>query len=509
MLEDAENALIQLLRKEPTSVRAYEMLFELLMMQRKIGLAIAALQQILRLDFKHAAALNNLGFLYLQQGQLDDAIRAYRAANDLQSKNPQHQEGLTIALLRSQRLADATESSQRMVRQFPKYVQSHILSGHVYKTWGDGRAALAAYKAACDLDPNHSEALFHLVQSSSARVSELTIRRIARLSRGVGLSSIDAAYYNFALAKFYEREADYSSSFTHYQLANIAAGKTMSDIGVEYDNRKAASEAGKSAVLYSAEDLSERLPALPFDVNPIFIVGMPRSGTTLVEQILASHSQVKSGGELPLVMDCYNEFRRRRLAAGQSGAINFAGAGTIRLIADMRERYIEGLFERDLDDVHVTDKMPANAELLGFIRLLFPSSIIVNCNRCPVATCWSIYTTAFIAQLPYSASFEKLAHKYRIYSKNMAHWRRVLSPPIVDVEYEKLVLEPEYYIEKLVTDCGLQWEPGCLRFYEVNRPVFTASYAQVRKPIYVSSIDRWKTYEPHLDSLKELLKNVL
>jgi hypothetical protein len=235
----------------------------------------------------------------------------------------------------------------------------------------------------------------------------------------------------------------------------------------------------------------------------MFIVGMPRSGTTLVEQILASHREVRAGGELEVMSKIVSDLPG--LLGNPAPFPECLGGLTRRNIEQPARRYIAALAEIGQGAARVTDKLPHYFLSLGLIDLLLPSARVVHCIRDPRDTCLSNYFIQMNANHPYTASLEHLGHYYRIYQRLMAHWRSVLRIRMHEVRYEELVSNPEEEIRRLLDFCGLAWDEGCLNFHENRRPVATPSYNQVRRPIYNQSVQRWRHYEAHLGPLLRAL----
>ena len=255
--------------------------------------------------------------------------------------------------------------------------------------------------------------------------------------------------------------------------------------------------------MFSRAAVTDPLEPLDIGVKLIFIVGMPRSGTTLTERILSNHSQVSAGGELPFMQEC--------LAKLRSGPGSVKGRGPDlsqrEFLRRLRNDYLDALFESELDGDFVTDKLPANFSALGLIRILFPDAIIVHCSRDPMATCWSLYTSFLDSHLCYHAAFDDLVHYYdKVYSRYMRHWAGIEKMNIFNVEYEGLVADPETGVRGLLHHCGLSWEAACREAHN-DRPIFTASVAQARRPIYSTSLSRWRKFERYLRPLAEGLAN--
>ena len=256
---------------------------------------------------------------------------------------------------------------------------------------------------------------------------------------------------------------------------------------------------------YGPGSFQHEIEPLPIALRPIFIVGMPRSGTSLVEQILGCHPQVAAGGELTAAQATYAEYVHERDHLGMRGAVDSSNEQESRLLRRARERYVDHLFEVGFDGAFVTDKFPGNFTIVGFIRGMFPDAVIVHVTREHVSTCWSLYTANLSAHAPYKTSLESLGHYYRLYLRTMAHWRELPGQRVHEVNYESLVSNPESQIRLLLDTCNLPWDERCLKFHESRRPVTTASLLQVRRPIFGSSINRWLPYAPHLGPLRKSL----
>jgi hypothetical protein len=232
------------------------------------------------------------------------------------------------------------------------------------------------------------------------------------------------------------------------------------------------------------------------DETPILIVGMPRSGTTLVEQILSSHPDVAPGGELSFWHD-----------RNGAGARVFGADARPEAVRRLADDYLAVLHAVSPTAARVTDKMPFNFGLLGMIRQVFPRATIVHCRRHPIDTCLSIFATDFEATIDFAGDRGSLVFFYRQYQRLMAHWREVLPPDrFIEVDYEALVADPAPLTRRLVANCGLQWNDACLAPHRNQRRITTASVWQARQPIYRTSVERWKRYEPWLGELRQLLE---
>jgi len=302
---------------------------------------------------------------------------------------------------------------------------------------------------------------------------------------------------HFALGKLYDRQAEYSRAFDHFAKANLLAHRRYSP----------AQDAALFEGMISCMDAAffARAPRARQHggwKRPVFIVGMPRSGTTLVEQILAADASVHGAGELGEL---------GALVASLPAEVGDA-LGYPSCLSRLDEQVLDRLAERYVSHVSdispaaaamVVDKMPDNFRFLGFVELLFPGARVVHCKRDPIDTCLSCYFQDFEGGHAYSYDLRSLGIYYRMYERLMAHWKSVLGLAIMDVQYEELVEEPERTSRSLLEFCGLEWSPECLRQFDNRRSVMTASFDQVRQPIYRHSVGRWRNYEEYLQPLRE------
>jgi tetratricopeptide (TPR) repeat protein len=298
---------------------------------------------------------------------------------------------------------------------------------------------------------------------------------------------------HFSLGKVYDKLGEYDKAFAHYAQGNAIH---PSDFNVKH-NENHTQLIQKT---YSANFLSSAPRATHGSQRPVFIVGMPRSGTSLVEQILASHSAIAGGGEQKGIKQIVDGIPT--ILGNQAGYPQCVDQLTEAHLNTFADRYLQQLTQLSADAVRVTDKMPHNFQHLGLIALLFPQARIIHCVRNPLDTCLSCFFQNFGDRHDYSFNLEHLAIHYRQYQQMMAHWKKVLNIPIMEVVYEEHVAEPERFARSLIEFCGLEWEAECLRFHESKRVVHTSSYEQVRRPIYTDSVQRWKHYEGHLEQLK-------
>ena len=424
--------------------------------------------------------------------------RALQQAAARQPEDPNVHERLARTLLGLQDLSALSALQPVLDQRFGDRPFPHLVAGHAAKAMGDADTAARRYRRALALQPTSGEALYNLVDLGSVRVDDAEGREISTLAGRKDLPVADRVNILFARARLLEQAGEAEAAFDHYRAANDLARTTLARHGIRHDADAAEQQLEADLADWRAEQFELPLPSPGIDLTPVFVIGLPRSGTTLVEQILASHPEVRAGGELtlgPRVEDAC----RRRLDLGPADPLPRAADSRLRAeLERAREQYLDGLFERGLDARWVVDKLPANARIAGFLRLLFPDAPIIHCHRDPRALAWSLYTANFAAHEAWYHDLDDMADEFRRHARRMAHWRAVLPPPFTEIAYEELVRDPEARIPELLAGCGIPFDPACLHPEALDRPVFTASHAQVRRPVHTGAIDRWRPQARHL-----------
>ncbi len=500
-------SLIRSIESNPLDVRAYCTLAGAYRSAGEFRKAELTLLRAIEVGPLHHETWVPLGLLYADLGDWHAAADAFEHACALDPVDPASWIGLGLMRIATQDLQAAAEACATLLQKFPDRSESHLIDGHIKKINGQSDQAADSYRRALQIDAHQTEALFNLVDLAPPGPLDPLTETLETLRRDPSLSHGQSANVGFALARIYDAAGRTDEAFHLYEEANAAASAAQRRLGKTYIPKDIEDEAEELITTFGAEAFASALEPLDLGIGLVFIVGLPRSGTTLAERVLSSHSRVATGGELPFMQRCLVKLQAGRRSLGKQGRINLEDVRERELLLRLREEYLDRLFERDLDADHVIDKLPANFASLGLIRLLFPEALIIHCTRDPIATCWSLYCAHFGAHLPYYNSLDHLVHYYRTYQKLMQHWGNVFGPQIIHLSYEKLVLDPEPTIRELVTKCGLSWEEACLSFHDNRLPIYTASMQQARRPIYADSVDRWRTFEKHLTPLIEGLSD--
>jgi tetratricopeptide (TPR) repeat protein len=423
----------------------------------------------------------------------------------VEPEHPAHRNLKAVVLCRTGDYATAIDLYAALLAEYPGNAQVWMSYGHALKTAGFTARAIEAYRRALAIQPSFGEVWWSLANLKTFRFSDDEVATMrAQLGR-TDLSDDDRLHLDFALGKALEDAGEYAASFDHY-----AAGNARRHAQLHYDPAETHARVEHIRRQYTREFFAARAGSGSAARDPIFIVGLPRSGSTLIEQILSSHSQVEGTMELPEVTSITRLLREQ---AEGDGAMPYHEA-LARLDADalreLGERYLAHTrIHRKTAAPLFIDKMPNNFMHIGLIQLMLPNAIIIDARRHPMACCFSGFKQHFARGQSFSYRLDDLARYYTDYVQLMAHFDAVLPGRVHRVIYERMVEDTEGEVRGLLAHCGLPFEEACLRFFENERPVRTASSEQVRRPIYREGMDQWRHYAPWLGPLEEGLGEVL
>ena len=377
----------------------------------------------------------------------------------------------------------------------PTSAPLHKLLGEVLASVGRFDEAIAAYDRALETDPLQVDA--HLAAVQARKCSEADRPRLARMLSTLRAAKITDGHrmlLHFAIGKMLDDLGDYREAMRHFDAANSLRNRQKA----KFDRAGFAAGIDRLMRRFTSTFFAENAAYGRDDETAILIVGLPRSGTTLVEQILASHPQIAAGGEQPFWVN----------RASAPGIIE-ATSLTPEMAHELSAEYLSLLRRIGKSAPRVTDKLPFNYLRLGLIHLLLPRARIIHCRRHPIDTCLSMYSIYFKVMMDFVADKGDLVFNYRNYARLIDHWRAVLPPDrFIEVDYENLVADREAVTRRLIAFTGLEWSDACLEPESKERTVMTASFWQVRQPVYATSVERWRNYEPWLGELRELAPNV-
>jgi len=535
-LQDAAASYRRALALKPEFAEAHNNLGYVLRGLGQLDDALASYRRALRIKPDYAEAHHNLGDALLRLGRLDDAVAAYRRALALSPDFVEAHNNLGNALLELGRLDEATASYRRMLAARPDFAEAHSNLGTALRLAGQPSEAEASCRRALAIDPKLAASLAVLAELSADQgrftaAEELFRRAIAiepetaeawvGISRLRKLTANDAAWVaqaqqvaarglpprkevllRYAIGKYFDDVKDFEQAFANYRHANELTRRYRAG----YDRRQLTQAIDLIIRRYDRDWIRRtRIDANP-SARPVFIVGMIRSGTTLAEQILASHRSVFGAGELMFWNAAAARYRPAALPApvvpGAPGAPQEHG-----MLAALAAGYLRLLEDLSADAVRVVDKMPGNFLHLGLMHAALPHAHIIHMRRNPIDTCLSIYFQHFEGFHPYATDLEDLAHYYAEYLRLMKHWRASLPAGVMlDVDYEALVQDQSACSRSMLEFIGLPWDPQCIDFHRTSRSVITASKWQVRQKISTSSVERWRNYERFVAPLKHLVE---
>ncbi len=463
----------------------------------RLGDSESALRRALELSPNHAGARFTLGSVLEQAGQLEEAEACYRQVLLVHPENADVHVTLARVLDAQSRLDAAEQSLKHALAFDPRNPSAHLVLGALRASEGRFREGEQSYREALRCQPECAAAFFGLSNIKRyANLEDADVKAIGALLARPEIPESDAAQLHFALGKICNDCGAYEKAFCHYREGNALKHRCA-----RFDRGKLEVQTEGVLRTFDRTFFQARNGYGVNSERPVFVVGMARSGTSLVEQIIASHPLARGAGELTKIADLITAFERTAGPYPESAAA--LDANTSRELAAAYESHLCRMAGDDA--ARVTDKMPANFMHLGFIALLFPHARIVHCQRDPLDTCLSIYFQHFHHGNDYAYDLGDIGFFYRQYRRLMGHWREALPMAIHEIRYEELVADPEGQVRALIEFLDVPWDKRCLVPHRKKRAVQTASSWQVRQPIYASAIGRGRHYDKHLGPLKQAL----
>jgi tetratricopeptide (TPR) repeat protein len=479
-----------LLDRVPGSGRLHANLGHVLHCLGDFRAAVECSRRATELEPRLPEAYLHLGNSLLALNVLYEAEDAYRAGLEIAPDHAALHTAHAMAERAVGRLADAEKSARHALLLRPDAPDTLALLGSLAIDHGRFDEAEALLHKALGVDPELPEALASLAALRKMSTADAPWRDAAERALSRGPPAAHAINLHHALGKYYDEVDDRDSAFAHHRMGNELARRTRS----RYDRAAMTQRVTRTLAAFDRSTLEALGSAELASERPVFVVGMPRSGTSLTEQILASHPEVHGAGEL--LYWIFAADAEREAAPEQRAAT------IVRLGRD----YLEGIAPLAPHASRVVDKLPVNFRHIGLIRAALPGARFIHLERNALDTCLSIYFQGFSAAHPYATDLGDLAHYYREYRRLMTHWRATLPPEtLLDVRYEDLVENPEEWSRRMLAHIGLAWDPRCLDFHLTERPVLTASNWQVRQPIGKGSVGKWRRYDRFLEPLREAL----
>ena len=458
--------------------------------------AIYSYKKTIEIMPKNPKAYNNLGIIYRNLGQIENAVENFEWAVAYKRDFAEAHNNLGICFQDIDQLDKAIECYLNAVKFMPDYAQAFNNLGIAYNELGQVDNAIKSYEQAIKIEPNFASAYYNLVDLKKYKSNDSQILQITDLLKSKDLDQNNRVMLNFALAKIYENLGLKDQMFKFLDEGNILRKQ---ELNFSFEITNQANQSIKDLFNTKNSDFSIN-EKNKYSLKPIFIVGMPRSGSTLIEQIISSHNEVSGLGEIEYFS---------KIVAKSSQEIPFLDNNilTEESIVSIRNKYLESSKIKNIKEKYFTDKWPLNFRNIGFILSAFPDAKIINTQRNSIATCWSIYKYYFSSNgNGWAYSQEDISNFYKLYEDLMKYWHEIYPKKIYDISYEKLTDNQEDETRKLLDYCGLEWDENCMNFHNNKRAVKTASSLQVRKKMYQGSSEAWKDYEDYLQPLIQSLK---
>jgi tetratricopeptide (TPR) repeat protein len=487
--------------------------------------AIGFYEELIGIVPRHAVAYNNLGAALCKLGRFKEAEAYFSQAIKIEPDFPDAHGNMGNSLLVKGQYAGAEQFLRRAIKLNPRYVDARINLGLTLTSLNRLREAGSQFEKALKYQPRNADALsglahiamteggFDQAGAMLSRALETNPRMPRALALQAGLRKMtpaDSAWLKsaeevaaseiapleeselcFAIAKYYDDVQDFKRAFQNYKRAN----ELLKPIAEPCDREAYKGFIDAMIRIYTREEVARVNGGASNSTKPVFVVGMPRSGTSLTEQIISSHLSAKGAGEMEFWADAIN----KREALIKERPLDESTR------KELAEAYLRILDAKSGDALRIVDKAPVNSDYLGIIHSVFPNARIIYMQRDPIDTCLSCYFQKFALSLNFKLDLQDLANYYREHERLMTHWRNVLPPgKMLDVPYEELVADQEGWTRKILDVLDLEWDERCLEFQDTGRAVATGSFWQVRQKIYKSSVQRWRNYEKFIGPLLEL-----
>ena len=494
----AEDAFKKLLIEDENNIDALRFMGILAFKSGNHDIAEAMLTKALRLDPTYSLVWANLAQVYSVTGQLDKAKKSFKNILNMEPRN-----GLIWAEYGTvlTKLANYEESKDAYLKALDFKSDSprvHLSLGHVYKTMGEIENSIDSYKNTIIQNNLSGEAYWSLANLKTYSFSENEIKVMEETLKG-DMSDIERSQMHFALGKAYEVKKDFDNSFMNYFKGNeVKKGL------IKYSSDDTTDNTKRILDFFNLENIRNFSKSLTVNQDPIFVLGMPRSGSTLVDQIISSHSQVDGTQELPNIIKIASELNSNN----QNTYPEIIKELDELKLTEMGNNYLSETTWARKNAPFFIDKMPNNFIHIGLIKTILPNAKIIDTRRDPMDTCFSCYKQFFARGQLFTYSLEDLGNYYTDYIKAMNHWHNVYGKDIYTVHYDNVINNTEETIRELIDYCNLPFEKECLEFYKSSRPVKTPSAEQVRQPIYKSGLNYWKNYEKHLVPLKKIIDEI-
>ena len=504
LLGKAERLIRDVLKKDPSDVIAIRMLAEVGIKVGQLDDAQNLLERCLELAPDFHLARHAYATLLMRRNKLEQSLSEIDRLLTSEPRNPAFLIVKGAVLAQMGEHLPALQIYEKLLKNYPRHATAQLYHGHTLKTVGRLADAIDAYRKSIELSPSIGEAYWSLANLKTFRFTDEDIANMREQFLPDTGDPDDQGHLAFALGKAFEDREDFDQSFQYYEQGNSIRARRH-----RHDFKTNILDTARQIKSLDADFFAARKNFGCTAADPIFVIGLPRSGSTLVEQILASHSQVQGTSELPDIIAISRKLGSvsRKEPAGKYPEI--LPELTQKRCKELGESYIDTTRVQRTDTPYFIDKMPNNFRHIGLIHLILPNAKIVDARRHPMAACFSGFKQLFASGQTFTYDLTGIGYYYRDYMKLMDHWDEVLPGRVYRVQYEDMVNDTESQIRRLLEHCGLEFEEQCLRFYETERAVRTPSSEQVRQPVYKHGLEQWRNFEAHLDPLKAALGPLL
>ena len=494
----AESAFKKILVEDENNIDALRFMGILAFKSGNHDIAEAMFTRALQVDPTYTLVWANLAQVFSVTGQLDKAKKSFKNILNMEPKNGLIWAEYGTVLTKLARYSDGKDAYLKALKFKPNSPRVYLSLGHVYKTMGEIDNSINSYKSTIKQNNLSGEAYWSLANLKTYSFTNDEIKNM-EATLDTEISDIERCQMHFALGKAYEVKKDYNNSFINYSKGNrVKKGL------IKYSSRETSEKTKKVLDFFNEENISSLSNSSTLDRDPIFVLGMPRSGSTLVDQIISSHSMVDGTQELPNIIKIAAELN------------NDSDDNYPEVLEDLKSNELSAL---GLDYIRETkwaresapffiDKMPNNFIHIGLIKTILPNAKIIDTRRDAMDTCFSCFKQFFARGQLFTYSLEDLGNYYVDYIKAMNHWHKVYGEDIYTVHYDNVINNTESTIRELIEYCELPFEDNCLEFYKSSRPVKTPSAEQVRQPIYKSGLNYWKNYADFLSPLKKIIDEI-
>jgi tetratricopeptide (TPR) repeat protein len=498
-VEEAKACYAEALRLNPRLAMACNNMGQADQEQGNLEQAIAWYERGLQLEPGSARIHVNLASTLEEQEKHDEARAHFTVALQLDPTYAEAQSGVGYVLQEQGDFAQALARYREALRLKPDLVGAHLNLGSALEELGDFEAALGCFREALRHEPDHAGALARVATLLRDRLPREEQERLEHLLGDPTLTDGERSALHFGLAQVHDARAEFADAARHLEPANALARTQYRKRGKGYDAADHTRFIDNLMAAFSSE-FFQRTRGFGLNTErPVFILGLPRSGTTLTERILASHPRAFGAGELSYMREAF-ESMPRIMNRTATPAMECVRELDRKAADELARHYLDRVGALNAEALRVTDKMPDNYLYLGLVATLFPRVRVVHCRRDLRDVAVSCWLTNF-RHVRWASGPSDIVARFRDYQHLMDHWRQVLPVPLLEVDYEETVTDLEAVARRLVEWCGLEWDPGCLAFHQSRQPVRTASLVQVRQPVYTRSVNRWKNYESALAPL--------